>query len=350
MTRDELLARRWGAVLPSAGQTAEQAVARLGAVQAQDFNMGLMAVGLRSKASAAMVEAALSAGTLVRLHIMRPTWHLVAAEDLRWLMELTAARVAGAAVTGYKQTGLTPDIRAQARKVIERALRDGPRTRDEIMESLADAEFAVDGLRSVHYMMDAELALLVCNGPRRGKAITYDLVDRRIPASTPVGRDEALARLALRYIRGHGPATDRDLSWWSGLTLADVRAGLQANRPALAAASYEGTEVWFDPEGPLAGVHGFRWLPAYDEALVAFADRSAVLNAAYKDTVMTGNGIFNPVIVHNGHVVGTWKRQEKSKSVTVEAAWFAKEPRGGERSRKEFESWLAGFLGKNETV
>ncbi len=345
MTRDELLARRWGAVL-SPETTPERVVARLGAVQAQDFNMGLMAVGIRSGATAAAVEGSLDKGTLARLHIMRPTWHLVAAEDLRWLMDLTADRVASAAVTGYKQTGLTPEIRAEARRVIERALRDGPRTRDEVMEALAEAGFDVAGLRSVHYMMDAELSLLVCNGPRRGKTITYDLVDRRIPTSGPVPRYEALARLALRYICGHGPATERDLSWWSGLTLTEVRAGLQANRPALTTANYEDSELWFDPEGPVADLKGFGWLPAYDEGLVAFADRSATLDPAFKNTVMTGNGIFNPVVIHHGRVVGTWKRQEKAKSVTVEVAWFAKEPKGGEKARKEFEGWLAGFLGK----
>jgi len=347
MTREELLSRRWGTLLCSAPQKPEQAVIRLGAVQAQDFGMALLAVGIRSAGStSASVEAALSEGRILRTHVLRPTWHLAHRDDLRWLLALTAPEVTKTAGTQYRRWGLTPDVLGQSRRVLERALRDGPATREELNEALRSSGFPTGENRSTHHLMDAELNAVICSGPRRGKAVTYDLFDRRVPASAPVPRDEALPRLALRYIRGHGPATDRDFAWWSGLRLTDARRGLQASRPALTTGQYGEFGVWFDPEGPLADVRGFRWLPAYDEALVAFADRSAVLDAADKDTVLTGNGIFNPVIVHDGRVVGTWKRQEKAKSVTVEAAWFAAAPPDGEASKQEFTGWLRDFLGK----
>ena len=342
MTREELLRRRWGAVLPAENPTVEAAVARLTAVQAQEFSMGLLAAGLRTPgATAASVETALSSG-VVRTHVMRPTWHLVAVEDLRWLMRLTADRVAQAAGTMFRSLGLTPEVRAQSRNLVEKALKDGPRTRDEVMVTVAEGGLPVDGLRPVHYLMDAELALVVCNGPRKGKTITYDLVDRRIPPTSEVPRDEALARLAGRYLRGHGPATDRDLSWWSGLGLTEVRRGLEGNRSWLATARPGDAEVWFDPEGKLAGLEGFGWLPAFDEALVAFADRTAILDPERTPQVLTQNGIFNPFVVYQGRIAGTWKRTAPGRP-RVQVTWFAPPPKGAEAAQKEWEGYLEHF-------
>ena len=222
-----------------------ETVSRLGAIQAQEFHQSLMAVATRTpNTSLQTIETHLNEGSLVRTHVLRPTWHLVAAADLRWMMELTAGRVAQAAGHGYRRFGMTPEVRAQTRRVIEKELASGIKTRDELMAAVAAAGFPVDSLRSIHYLMDAELALLICNGSRRGKAITYDLVDRRISPSPPVGQDEALARLALRYITGHGPATERDFAWWSGLGLLDARKGLNANRPRLVTDTCDGQTFW----------------------------------------------------------------------------------------------------------
>lgn len=215
------------------------------------------------------------------------------------------------------------------------------------MESVREAEFPVDGLRATHYLLDAELSLVVCSGPRRGKAITYDLVDRRVPAAPPLPRDEALARLAFRYIAGHGPATEQDFAWWSGLGLTDARRGLNAAGPGLRQVSWEDRILWTsgDDQPP---PRGFRWLAGFDEYLIAFADRGAALDPDFAARAFTANGIFFPVVLFNGRVAGVWKRQETARTVTVQVDWFGSPPPGHEDSRREWEQSLSAFQGRQQ--
>ena len=343
MTREELLARRWSALLLNqAAASPEAVVTALTAVQAQDFGQSLLALAIRTGADTARsVEAVLDSGAVIRTHVLRPTWHLVPRDDLRWLMALTGPAVARLAGTQYRRWGLTGEVLAQSRRVLERALRDGPATRKELNEALSGAGLPVDENRSSHHLVDAELNLLICSAPRQGKAVAYDLVDRRVPAAPAVPRDEALARLALRFVKGHGPATDKDFSWWSGLGLLDARRGLQACRPALNTEPYEDGEVWLDPSQPAGSTAGFRWLPAYDEYVIAFADRSPVMDPPLFDRAFTKNGIFLPLLLHDGRAVGTWSRL-KGKPLTVD--WFTSVPPG---AAEAIADWSA-FLGKFE--
>jgi len=341
MTREELLGRRWAAqgLKPSSPRSPQDTVAALGAVQAQDRPSALIAIALRGQGTAPDVQSALDQGQLVRTHVMRPTWHIVASSDLRWMMELTGPRVNQSGAGRYRQLGLPTEVRTVSRRVIEKALAKGPLGKDELRLALAGAGIPTEGQALVHCLMDAELELVICNGPRRAKESTYDLVDRRIPATPKVSADEARARLALRYASGHGPVTDRDFSWWSGLPLTEARRGLEACGGALTVGTWNDARVWFDPREPVA-TSPFLWLPAFDEYVIAYTDRTAVLSPDENPRAVSSNGIFWPVVLVQGVVAGTWSAPVKKGARPVAVDWFTGEPAGGELARLAWETKL----------
>jgi len=201
-------------------------VAWFGAVQSQDYPAAKWGLALRTrgKPTDADIERAVDEGHIVRTHVMRPTWHFVAAADVRWLLALTAPRVHRALRWGHGQLGTHAELRTRAMRVIERALtNEESLTRHELADHLDRAGIPVRLTALTLVVMHAELEALVCSGPRRGNRSTYALLDRRVPRSASLDRDEALAELTKRYYQSHGPATVRDFAWWSGLTVADAR-------------------------------------------------------------------------------------------------------------------------------
>lgn len=339
MDIEELLGRRWAAQgwgAPTPVTRPDQAVARLGAVQSQDRASSLLAVALRCPGTTvAALEAALTS-SLVRTHVLRPTWHLVAAADLRWMLELTAPGILRVSGSIFRAAGLGPEVFARSRDIIVAALDQGPRSREELMAVLQAAGLPLGGQNPAHYLMDAEVAGLVCNGPQRGLTSTYDLVERRVPPSPSLPRDEALARLAWRYASGHGPVTERDLAWWAGLGLVETRRGFQAS------GLREDDGWWFDPNQPWAPVRGWHWLPAFDELVVGLADRSHTIAPGFQDRVFTKNGIFRAVVTFDGRAVGTWARA-KPRKAPVNVDWFEGPPAGAPEARAEFEAFLGVF-------
>lgn len=342
MTLEELRSRRWGALLRPAASP-EQAVAQLTAVQAQDLSMALLAVGLRCPGSRESdVRRALDEGHVLRTHVMRPTWHLVAAEDLRWMVELTGPRVLQAAQSEFRRWGLSDEVRSQARKTLETALASGPVPRKQLVAVLAQKGFTGGGQPVPMFLIDAEQHLVLCSGA--GEDPTYDLVDRRVPPAPPLPREEAIARLCLRFLQGHGPATEKDLSWWSGLTVTEVRRGLRAWGARLATDRVGESEFWLDPSGPSLAMAGLGWWPGFDESLMGFADRSALVDPEYWDRVATKNGLFRPFVTFEGRVFGVWR--PTSSGVVVE--WFEPAPKGGEEAREDWEKRWRVFRGEDE--
>lgn len=292
--------------------TAAEVVAWMGAVQAQEYAGAGWALALRARGlSPAAVDAALADGAIVRTHVLRPTWHFVAPHDLRWMLALTGPRVRQL-MRGYDaRLDLNARIYGRARDVFARALEGGHTlTRAELAAALARVRITASGQRLAHLVMDAELEAVVCSGPRRGTQFTYALVDAHVPAAPALSRDAALAALATRYFRSHGPATVRDFSWWSGLTMGDARRGIEvaglssdvlAHPPTLATRS---------------GAHYL--LPAYDEYLIAYRDRDAVLDPKYARNL--GVYMFDTYpnqVVLDGRVAGSWKRTVAASGVDV---------------------------------
>jgi hypothetical protein len=307
--------------------TPAEVVGWLGAVQSQEYLGAIWSLGMRMAGDATddMIERAFTEGTILRTHVMRPTWHFVAAADIRWLLDLTAPRVQAATAYYYRQAGLDDEaVFARSNEVIARALAGGKYlTRAELGTALQAAGIDVaDRMRLQFVVGHAELDALICSGPRRGKQFTYALLAERAPTAKTLPRDEALAELTRRYFTSHGPATARDFSWWSGLTMADARAGLTLVGADLSHEEIAGQTYW-SPASLSPAVEPSETaflLPTYDEFLVGYQGFGAALTGG------RGNGeraTFSATIVVGGKVVGNWRRTIIRGAAVIELAPFA---------------------------
>jgi hypothetical protein len=296
----------------------EDAVGSLLAVQSQDFSGAKWAVAQRTERSSdADVQRAFDAGRILRTHVLRPTWHLVAASDLRWLLELTAPRVHARNAYYYRQHGMDAALIKRSNARIVKALSGGSHlTRAELGRLLDASDAGGDRLASL--LMRAELDGLICSGAMRGKQHTYALLEERAPRRAQLSRDEALAEIARRYVSGHGPAQAQDLAWWSGLTVADATRGLEAWSGALERADLDGKTYYLPPGEPTKRARGpsVHLLPNYDELFIAFKDRSAM----FEPHARPERGVLSAHFVAvNGRIVGGWRRAIVKSEVVIEA-------------------------------
>lgn len=305
--------------------TPKAVVTHMGALQAQDYTMAKWAVGLRMpNATDALIESALDAGQLVRTHVLRPTWHLVAAEDARWLLKLTAPHIYPAMKSWNIKLGLDAATYNKSNKIIEHALANNNHlTRDELTMVLTKNGIEAATSRSTLLMFSAELEAIVCNGVMRGKQQTYALMDEKVPKGLVFTREEAISALAQRYFNSHAPATLHDFQWWSGLPMGDARKGIEVLKNDFASEKIDNQTYYFKPNyqatQPTESIH---FLPSFDEFLVSYKDRSAAIAPHLKALAMTSNGIFKPVIVVNGQVIGVWKRDIKKNALLIDCQYF----------------------------
>jgi len=324
-------------------------VAWLGAVQAQDYLGALWAVGLRMRnAVEADVERALANRTIIRTWPMRGTLHFVAAADARWLLELLTPRVvANNAQRLFRQFGLDEAAFARSKDLFARALRGGKRlTRNAMYEALEAGGVSTYGQRGLHILWRLAQDGFICFGAREGKQQTFALLDEWAPKAKRMARDESLAEITKRYFTSRGPATLLDFAWWSGLTMADASAGLEMAKRSLAQETVNGQTYWLVPStAPTKDSSLTAYLlPAYDEYTVAYKDRSAALNQEYAKLPNYGHGIFNPTIIVDGQVVGTWKRTLKKDSLAISPSPFAKLKRAETRAIAEAANRYGKFL------
>ena len=290
----------------------------MGAVQAQEYEHARWGIGLRlaGNPTAMSIEKEIASGRILRTHVLRPTWHFVAAQDLQWMLALTAPRVHARMAPYDRQLGLDQKTLTRATTLIERALGDrGCLTRAELGEELRRARIAIDPIRLAHIALHAELERVICSGPRRERQSTYALVSTRAPNSTAFSRDEALGELGRRFFQSHGPATIRDFVWWSGLTTPDAKRAVEtigASATEVHGRTYwtvESTSRRLGKMRPHGAVH---LLPVYDEYLVAYRDREAVPHGAM---TMRKNGRavgYQHAVVIDGQVAGTWRPLQAS--------------------------------------
>jgi len=301
--------------------TPAEAVAWSAGVQAQEYAEALWSLGMRVRdVTAADVEAACDRGEILRTHVLRPTWHFVAAADLRWLLRLTGARIQAANAGRYRQLGLDTATLRRSEEVIASTLADGePRTRRQLGAALEAAGIDTAGQRLPHSLLNAELESLIASGPRQGKHHAYLLLEGRAPAAPQRSREEDVADLVRRYFTSHGPATLRDFAWWSGLTIADGRAGLASIGEELVGEAGEDGTLWCSAsDAPADGggrpPSGAFLLGTYDELLVAYRD----LRNVDTDGRAT-NDLLRRAIVIDGRTVGTWTRRLARSEVRIEA-------------------------------
>ena len=299
-----------------------------GAVQSQDVPGALWAIAQRMGPDPVptieSVGAAMDDGRIVRTHAMRPTWHVLAPADLRWIQALTGQRVHGVNGTMYRRFGLGADEFRRGEAAMADALRGGRAlTRDELAAAAASTGIDLaDSLVITHLAMHAELDALIVSGPRRAKQATYQLVDERIPPAPPMAQADALRELTVRYFRSHGPALVHDMAWWSGLTVSAVREGIELSGPALEGRRVDGKQYWaragsFDPEPGLVPDGLVLLLPNYDEALAAYTDYSPAMDEALPRARNVGDVLGGHPVVRDGLIVGGWRRALGREHVTV---------------------------------
>lgn len=323
-------------------------VAWMGAVQAQDYAMSKWAVGMRLKnATDITIEDALVKGTILRTHILRPTWHFVAAADIRWMLQLSAPRVHAYIGHYYRKLGLDKKLFNRSNKVLEKILQGKQYlTRTEIAAAWEKAKIDTGDLRLNHLLIYAELEGLICSGPIRGKHITYALLEERVPAAKQFSREESMYELALRYYQSHGPASLKDFAWWSGLSLTDVRQAIASAGNKLLSQKTD-TETYYYPDTLQQGsaVTSTLLLPNFDEYVVAYADKSLYTGKEAERLLRSGNPLFSNTVVVNGQVAGIWKRSVKTKTIEVSVETGIDLPAAREKQLREAIRTFKNFYG-----
>jgi hypothetical protein len=325
-------------------------VTSMGALQAQDWQQALWAVGVRThSATRRDVEQSIEDARIVRTWPMRGTIHFVPARDARWMLALCATRILSKLGRRHGELGIDTATLDRSRALFERALRGKQRlTRKGIMALLESDGIATSGQRGYHLLSHAAQLGVICPGPMLGKEQTFVLLDEWVPDGLALSREDSLRLFAERYVRGHGPATAHDFAWWTGLTLADARSAFESAGSTIASRTVDGREYWLSADAPrrvAADEDAVHLLPGFDEYLLGYTDRSAVLPAQHASKIIPGgNGIFMPTIVARGVIVGTWKRSEKKGGVDIVLVPFEK-PRGLREGARAAAERYAQFLG-----
>jgi len=302
--------RLWGT--PWAGIV--DVVRDLGAVQAQEFAYAKWSLAQRAGDPAeSLVDRAFAEGAILRTHVLRPTWHFVLPQDIRWMLALTGPRVQAVSAPYYRQHGLTDFDRPTALWV--EALKGGNHLDRKAMRAvLADAGITVTNLQFGFLLLHAELEAVLCSGAPEGKQQTYALLDERAPEARAMGRDDAIAELVRRYFSTRGPATLKDFAWWSGLTQADGRRGLEAlgMMPTVVnGRTYYGHAAQVAEKPPRVDL-----VQIYDEIGVAYTESRDVVQG--DDTLLGRGPVYYHSILLNGKLIGRWRRTVKAGSVSFE--------------------------------
>lgn len=322
-------------IVESTFTTAQQVVHWLGGVQAQDDNWARWSIGLRLPgATDTAVTQSTTDFTLIRTWAFRGTLHFVDAADVGWLTALLAPTLIAGNARRYWQLELDDSDFRQCQRILERALgEERPLTRSQITAALEAAGLSAAGQRAPYLLQRAALDGLICLDQPQGRESTYTLLAEQISPGRELTGEEALAELARRYFASHGPATVADFIWWSGLPAADARRGIAAIQSSLATIQDEGEDYWLvEPEAapPDIASPTAHCLPPFDEYLLGYKERSAVLAPEHVKKVNAGGGMPKPAIILDGKVIGVWKRTKKKQAIQVSRELFRELSEGEE--------------------
>lgn len=360
ISRQELIALRLAshrlAATPSkpAGfKRIDQAVQWMGAVQAQEYAHARWAVASRMPHDAATtdasVEEALAQRKVVRSWVLRGTLHLAAAADLRWLLALAAPALLTRTAAAYREVNLDEAAFRKILPAIRQCLQGGQQlTREELFTLLARRRIDTEGHRGGRILYRAAQTGLICLGDPRGKQARYALLDEWLPPQPELPHEDALKKLAQRYFASHGPATLADFTWWSGLAAGEARAALEMAGPKLTHALFEGDTVWWakrTPVTPVLAQPAVQLLAGFDEYVLGYTDRKAIVDPVHAGKLMTPNGLFRPALLVGGCVAGTWQVEIKKTALSINTAPFAPLPRGSAGALRLAAQRYAAFMG-----
>lgn len=308
-------------------RTPEQVVQELVAMQAQEYMQAVWAIGLRTPSlTLADVELAIADRKIILTWALRGTIHFVPPEDVKWLVQLSASRVLGQGKKRLAQLEVDEQTFNRCREIIYEALEGHQQlTRLELLQLLEQVGIKTTGQRGYTILWNLTYQGMICFGPKKGKQQTFVLLDEWVPQARELSLEESIAELALRYFTAHGPATVQDFAWWSGITLTDARIGLEEVKQQLHSEQIDGSQYWMFGAPNTHNTEDTRvhLLPGFDEYILGYKDRSAVLAPEYAPLIVPGNnGMFLPTLVLRGKVKGLWKRTIKKKGVEFMIAPF----------------------------
>lgn len=305
----------------------EALVGWFGAMQAQESRLFRMAIAMRLKRpSLARVDEALADGRLVRLHLNRTTWQVVSAADVRWMLGLHREQIHRSVASFARSNGLAMDKATigQSHRLMKEVLVGRHLDRNSLYELHRAAGIKISKHQLAYCLLLAEADGLVCSGPMKGRMATYALLDERVPPQPDISTEEKMERLARRYFQSHGAATLADFVWWTGLPKRLCKQGVEALGDAVRSEQHHGeTYCWMQT----ARHRGFRrgrhlLLPSYDEYLIGYRSRHLVVPEGYAHKVDNHFGIFYPVILRDGMVVGNWKGDGKRGDYGLQQTYF----------------------------
>jgi hypothetical protein len=317
-----VLRLRHHGLLKPAFHSAEDVVEHLGAVQAQDFKGAKLCLALRMKrATDDSLNEAFNEGRILRTHVMRPTWHFVLPEDIRWMADLSASRLRSLQAPYDRKLELTAQFLRRCKRIFAEALKGKNfLTREELASRLAREGIRAKGQRLAHIMMHAEIDGLVCSGPLKGKQFTYALLDERAPNGRKTSRTEGMMLLATRYFGSHGPATIQDYAKWAGCTIKDAQAVIASMDSTLRKEKIHDADYYLIPSNSSAIVRSPQALliSVFDEYAIAYRNWDLLgARKEMKQKMFTmGNGVGNLLLI-DGRIAGTWKRNVGGKKVLV---------------------------------
>lgn len=334
--------------------TEKDVVGWMGAMQAQDYAMVNWAIGVRlPDATAQAVQSAMDSGEIIRTHLLRPTWHLVSADDIYWMLELSAPQIKTSLKARHNQLELSKTILAKSNSILEKNLTGGKHlTREEILVEFEKARITLDDNRASHILLWAELEGIICSGAIKNGKQTYALLEERVPKPPSLTRDAALAKLAKTYFTSRCPATLQDFAWWSGLSVSDAKLALELTGSGLRIETIDSHSYPFPPSFSISKSEkeSIYMLPAFDEFIISYKDRSAILPFENQKKTISNNGVFWPIIVINGQVKGIWKRTIKKENIIVQAQLFLKPDKSLISAIEKACAHFGSFLGKKSEI
>ncbi len=299
----------------------EEVVSWMLAMQAQDYTGAKWAVGLRLPvATDDDIEKAIRERLIIRSWPMRGTLHFVSAHDIRWMLALLAPRVIASSAGRYRQLELDEKVFTRTRKILTKIL-EGKKeiNRQSLFQVLESSKIACKNQRGIHILQRHALEGLICFGSHQGKQPTFTLLDEWLPQTRKLEREEAMAELARRYFSSHGPATINDFIWWSGLTSKAAKEAVGLAQPVIVSEKIDDIVYFYNPAAtalPNTSPAAYL-LPSFDEFVLGYTDRSAVIEEKFVKLLTPGGGLFYPAIVLDGRISGVWKRNVKGNKVDL---------------------------------
>ena len=306
------------------------AVRQMGAAQSQDRLGELLAVRSRSLglAAADVEHAKFSERILSRSWLMRGTLHTVPSGDLRWMLRLLGAAMDRKGLTRRRDLGIAPDQRDAAVEAIgEMTGAEGPLTRAQIRERLAQRGLPSEGQATPHLLRSSSLAGVTCLGPERDGKETLVAIDDWLRDVSDAAPDDPAAELARRYFAAYGPATAPDFRWWSGLPAAESRRAVASIARELVAVDVEGKAMWTTQAqaeriDSQAGEPAVNLVGPFDPYLLGYAKRDLGVSNAQLKRINAGGGMIRSALLIDGVLAGVWRRKRRVRGFLIELEAF----------------------------